>query len=53
MEIAVAANDNEPLGVIYKFEEAAEKLRVSKRRMQEIVKLHPALRQERQGLSVL
>jgi hypothetical protein len=41
MEIPNAVNDNEPLGPIYKFEEAAEKLRVSKRRMQEIVKLHP------------
>jgi hypothetical protein len=37
----IAANDNEPIGPIYKFEEAAEKLRVSKRRLQELVKAHP------------
>src|SRR5258706_6572301 len=41
MRLPIAANDNEPLGAIYKFEEAAEKLRVSKRRLQDIVKLHP------------
>src|SRR5260370_36841998 len=41
MDLPTPANDNGPIGSIYKFEEAAEKLRVSKRRLQEIVKLHP------------
>jgi hypothetical protein len=35
------ANDNEPLGRIYSFEEAAEKLHVGKRSMQGIVQRHP------------
>jgi integrase/recombinase XerD len=39
--LPIAANDNEPIGVIYKFDEAAEKLRVSKRSLQEIIKVHP------------
>src|ERR1700694_1513366 len=40
-KLPIAANDNEPLGRIYTFEEAAEKLHVGKRSMQGIVKRHP------------
>src|SRR3979490_438876 len=39
--LPIAANDNEPLGPIYKFDEAAAKLRVGKRSLQEIIKRHP------------
>src|SRR5882757_5098637 len=39
--LPTAANDNEPLGAIYKFDEAAAKLRVGKRSFQEIIKRHP------------
>jgi hypothetical protein len=40
-EMPTAANDNDPLGTIYKFDEVAAKLRVGKRSLQEIIKSHP------------
>ena len=39
--LTIAANDNEPIGNIYKFEEAAAKLGVGKRSLQKIIKAHP------------
>ena len=36
-----ADNDNDTIGNIYKFDEAAERLRVSKRSFQKIIKVHP------------
>ena len=41
LKTLVAANDNDPIGRIYTFEEAAEKLHVSKRSLQDIIKRHP------------
>jgi hypothetical protein len=36
-----AANDNNPLGGVYSFDEAAAHLGVSKRSLQELIKVHP------------
>src|ERR1700704_4565001 len=41
MKQLIAANDNNPLGRVFSFDEAAAHLRVSKRAFQDIIKRHP------------